>query len=330
MYFRRKVPSQSGCCPAVGHNGPSTNTNAAMCGASGGCATSTTTLSNKSSCNYNTNTNTNTNNKLFQPGVKLIVRRAPIITGVISAGLCKKFQRPMLQRRAYDKNADAALQAATLGPRRRMNGMAKIMSRAGKGLLYKSSSTLAGNALKGDNDDDDTGSSSEDDENKQEDRPFEPLCLWISPHQEAAAASAAASASTTGEDAEGDAGNGRSTINDTSFLLHKGLPPRIVTITREDEYGVEEQVQVLQPAPLHLYSKENIHVPPVLAKWLRPHQREGVQFMYECVMGLRGFKGHGWYVGIRCISTNIHCNFFSFFSSGLLFIVFLRVTTTDS
>ena len=31
----------------------------------------------------------------------------------------------------------------------------------------------------------------------------------------------------------------------------------------------------------------------MLAKWLRPHQREGVQFMYECVMGLREFKGAG-------------------------------------
>ncbi len=30
-----------------------------------------------------------------------------------------------------------------------------------------------------------------------------------------------------------------------------------------------------------------------MAKWLRPHQREGVQFMYECVMGLKGFPGAG-------------------------------------
>ncbi|GMH53330.1 hypothetical protein TL16_g01427, partial [Triparma laevis f. inornata] len=34
-------------------------------------------------------------------------------------------------------------------------------------------------------------------------------------------------------------------------------------------------------------------VPGVLAKWLRPHQREGVQFLYECVMSLRGFDGAG-------------------------------------
>ncbi|ETN43026.1 uncharacterized protein HMPREF1541_02184 [Cyphellophora europaea CBS 101466] len=32
---------------------------------------------------------------------------------------------------------------------------------------------------------------------------------------------------------------------------------------------------------------------PVLGKKLRPHQREGVQFMYECVMGLRDYAGQG-------------------------------------
>lgn len=34
-------------------------------------------------------------------------------------------------------------------------------------------------------------------------------------------------------------------------------------------------------------------MPPVLAKWLRPHQREGVQFLYECVMSQRSFDGAG-------------------------------------
>jgi DNA repair and recombination RAD54-like protein len=46
-------------------------------------------------------------------------------------------------------------------------------------------------------------------------------------------------------------------------------------------------------APAEAYAKKNIFVPPVLAKWLRPHQREGVQFMYECVMGLKNFDGNG-------------------------------------
>ena len=46
-------------------------------------------------------------------------------------------------------------------------------------------------------------------------------------------------------------------------------------------------------APVEAYAKEHVFVPPVLAKWLRPHQREGVQFMYDCVMGLKGFPGAG-------------------------------------
>lgn len=32
---------------------------------------------------------------------------------------------------------------------------------------------------------------------------------------------------------------------------------------------------------------------PQLASKLRPHQREGVQFLFECTMGLRGFEGQG-------------------------------------
>ena len=36
-----------------------------------------------------------------------------------------------------------------------------------------------------------------------------------------------------------------------------------------------------------------IKVDPMLTKWLRPHQREGVQFMFECVTGLRDFDGYG-------------------------------------
>jgi len=52
-------------------------------------------------------------------------------------------------------------------------------------------------------------------------------------------------------------------------------------------------LRVSSTAPLHLYSKENVFVPPILAKWLRPHQREGVQFIYECVMGMKNFDGNG-------------------------------------
>ncbi len=37
----------------------------------------------------------------------------------------------------------------------------------------------------------------------------------------------------------------------------------------------------------------SVSVDPMLCKFLRPHQREGVQFMYECVMGARDFDGSG-------------------------------------
>lgn len=60
-----------------------------------------------------------------------------------------------------------------------------------------------------------------------------------------------------------------------------------------DEFGIEMTVKCRKPAPLTAYSKQDVFVPPVLAKWLRPHQREGVQFMYECVMGLKEFQGNG-------------------------------------
>ena len=62
---------------------------------------------------------------------------------------------------------------------------------------------------------------------------------------------------------------------------------------RADEYGIEEQVTVMKAAPLAKYSRHHVVVPLVLSKWLRPHQRQGVQFLYECVMGLKQFEGRG-------------------------------------
>lgn len=114
-------------------------------------------------------------NKLFQPGTKLIVQRAPVICGLsVPAGLQKKFQRPMTKRRAYNKSADEALKRSSLGPKRRMDGMSKLMARAGRGLSYKGPrrGESAG-----------SGEDSEDEVEKENDRPFEPLLLWTSPHE---------------------------------------------------------------------------------------------------------------------------------------------------
>ena len=38
---------------------------------------------------------------------------------------------------------------------------------------------------------------------------------------------------------------------------------------------------------------EVIEVPPILCQWLRPHQREGVQFVFECVYGMKDYGGTG-------------------------------------
>ena len=62
-------------------------------------------------------------------------------------------------------------------------------------------------------------------------------------------------------------------------------------------------------APKHLYSKENVFVPPILAKWLRPHQREGVKFMYECVMGMKDYDGNGCILAGKIFFMSIICLF---------------------
>lgn len=46
-------------------------------------------------------------------------------------------------------------------------------------------------------------------------------------------------------------------------------------------------------APVEAYAKESAFAPTVLAKFLRPHQREGVKFMYDCVLGMKDFDGAG-------------------------------------
>ena len=51
-----------------------------------------------------------------------------------------------------------------------------------------------------------------------------------------------------------------------------------------------------------------IEVDSVLTKWLRPHQRDGVQFMFECVMGLRQKCGTGAGLRRKCTHAWIVCN----------------------
>lgn len=110
---------------------------------------------------------------------KIIVQRVPFFTGGISPALLdKKFQRPCIKRRSYSKQADVALQQCSLGQKRRVDGMARILARAGRPLSFK---LHQDNTKKDDNSD---GSDDENDENsnKESDKPFEPLEVWKSPH----------------------------------------------------------------------------------------------------------------------------------------------------
>jgi len=184
-----------------------------------------------------------------------VVKRAPILSGlsVPSSKLCTPFRRPMRKRRAYDKNADVALKKSSLGQKRRMDGMKHLLARAGKGLKFKLRRVDDENR-------DSDAESAEDESDNEEETPFEPLLVWKSPH------------------------NGGDAI---------GLSGRMMTEMQADEYGIEQSVKVMRAAPIEAYSKEDKFVPPVLAKWLRPHQREGVLFMYECVMGMKNYKGNG-------------------------------------
>jgi hypothetical protein len=188
---------------------------------------------------------------LFRPGAKLVVRQAPLFVGLV--GLQKPFQRPFQKRR--NQAADLALRRSSLGQRRRMDGMAKLLARAGRGLHFKAPEKPKNHDESG------TDCSDDEEEEENEERPIEPLLLWRSPHNEGVEA--------------------------------KGLPPTLVKEMRPDEHGIDEEVTIVKAAPNEAYNKQDVFVPPVLAKWLRPHQREGVLFMYQCVMGLRNFKGNG-------------------------------------
>jgi DNA repair and recombination protein RAD54B len=53
-------------------------------------------------------------------------------------------------------------------------------------------------------------------------------------------------------------------------------------------------------------------VDPHLSKRLRPHQRDGVQFMYDCLLGVRKFDGNGCILADEMVifSKYLSCNLF--------------------
>lgn len=55
----------------------------------------------------------------------------------------------------------------------------------------------------------------------------------------------------------------------------------------------EEDSLITSEASKKSKNASPVEVPEVVCKWLRSHQREGVQFMFECLAGLRDFDGSG-------------------------------------
>ncbi|KAE9448498.1 hypothetical protein C3L33_19600, partial [Rhododendron williamsianum] len=116
-----------------------------------------------------------------------------------------------------------------------------------------------------------------------------------------------ASDSTEEFDCNGDESDSESCGNDKgneAEMTTNHPPPALVAITNRldipsiAEEPVSEEIVSLPPGiePLVLWQPEEydegagnvepISVDPVLVRFLRPHQREGVQFMFECVSGL--------------------------------------------
>ncbi|KAG6609638.1 DNA repair and recombination protein RAD54 [Phytophthora cinnamomi] len=92
-------------------------------------------------------------------------------------------------------------------------------------------------------------------------------------------------------------------------MVRHDLPPVEVDV-EEIETPVELEPQTVEeppvvaapvadaPPPLVLWQSESdpevkVVVPEIVGKFLRPHQREGVQFMFDCVCQVRGFDGQG-------------------------------------
>jgi hypothetical protein len=94
-------------------------------------------------------------------------------------GLLPSFQRPTNKRRSTQaRHQEEALRQSSLGPRKRMDGMQKLLARAGKGLAFR----LPAARVDGDTEDDDSHEDETDEEPAPE-RPFEPLRVWQSPHE---------------------------------------------------------------------------------------------------------------------------------------------------
>jgi hypothetical protein len=123
-------------------------------------------------------TNGHSSNKLFSSGRILQVVRAPIMNGLTCglASVLQPFRRPKEKRRGQQKRDDEALKTSSLGMKKRLDGMQRILERQGKGIHFTG-------AKRDESKNGDGSTCGETSEEEEEDRPFEPLRLWMSPHQ---------------------------------------------------------------------------------------------------------------------------------------------------
>lgn len=68
-----------------------------------------------------------------------------------------------------------------------------------------------------------------------------------------------------------------------------------VTKKRDPLHDPNAENSLTMPKPPNKTHTElvDVVVDPILSKSLRPHQREAVIFLYECLMGFKNFEGHG-------------------------------------
>ncbi|CAI5719631.1 unnamed protein product [Peronospora destructor] len=91
-------------------------------------------------------------------------------------------------------------------------------------------------------------------------------------------------------------------------MVRHDLPPVEVDVedieipVESQSFAIEELTTTVPvtdaPPPLVLWQSDTdpdlkVVVPEIVGKFLRPHQREGVQFMFDCVCQVRGFDGQG-------------------------------------
>lgn len=135
----------------------------------------TKTLTNSAKKRPANSASSGASSRLLNPGVRLKTKSTRVMCGINNV-MSKGFVRPMTKRRSYDEQAEAGLKMSSLGQKKRMDGMARLMARAGRGLMFKLKETAV-------NPEEDEYDSDASEEPKKKEKPFEPLMLWQSPFE---------------------------------------------------------------------------------------------------------------------------------------------------